>query len=188
MNFLKKFCCCITDGEDDESYLIRNEETDDIFRSESVNVPSQNATGNGIPAGNRLTPPYSVGESVRSREQNEAALIHRILNTAQERIIDVNLDDNVGEVDVTQRSRAYSEAVRKHDGKKKKNSDDSAPLGHVLLDVGGQANQSNLNASNVTVNDVQLLNQVSEALSEAVRSDVGICPGEELVAYMDLDG
>ncbi|CAD5232079.1 unnamed protein product [Bursaphelenchus xylophilus] len=182
MSFILKVCCCTTDEEEDESYLIRNDETDDIFRSESVNVPTQNSAGNGVSAGNRLTPTFPGNNSARSREQNEAALIHRILNTAQERIIDVNLDDNVGEIDITQRSRAYSEAVRKHDAKRKKNGEEAAPLGHILLDTG---NQPKAFVNHVTAVDVQLLNHVSDIFSEAVRSDIGIRPGEQLVVYMD---
>lgn len=76
--------------------------------------------GNGT-IGNRLTPPNS--DQLKTREQREEELLNKILHHAQESIIDVaHIDDNSNDnIDLSQRSRAYSEAVRKHDAKRKSN-------------------------------------------------------------------
>lgn len=85
---------------------------------------------------------------------------------------------------MTQRSRAYSEAIRKHDAKKKKGADDAAPLGHLIVDSGAQSHQL-LTSTNLPIADINLIINTVNQFTEATKTDVGIHPKEQLVVYMD---
>jgi len=193
---LMSICCCNGTDEEDEQYLVLNhdqDEADGPFRQQTQQInPTDfpSATNGHAVGGNRLTPPSSVNDQTKTREQQEADLLNKILHHAQESIIDVShIDENSSDnIDVSQRSRAYSEALRKHDAKRKsnRNEDDSNSLGFLITDSSAESSSSN-RPQHIQSDEISLILKTSEIFGEAVKSSLGIQPTETLVAYMSMD-
>ncbi|KAI6190182.1 28S ribosomal protein S23, mitochondrial [Aphelenchoides bicaudatus] len=185
--FLLSICCCKASEEEDEQYLVLNHDQDEPDNTPQTQVNPIEYTNNinGHAVGNRLTPPDSNGEQTKTREQQEEDLLNRILHHAQESIIDVShIDDNSSaDIDVSQRARAYSEALRKLESKRSNKNDDSNQLSFLITDSSADSSSSS-RPQHIQTDEINLILETSKMFGDAVKSGLGIQPTESLIAYI----
>ncbi|KAI6216718.1 Ribosomal protein S23 domain containing protein [Aphelenchoides fujianensis] len=184
---LRFICCCKSPDEDEEQYLVINQDQEDgdaTFPQNHVHA-SDGSSANLHPVGNRLSPPDEAAAPQKTTEQEEEDLLNKILHRAQESIIDVShIEENNSDLDVAQRARAYTEAIRKHDAKIKVTDPDQNNLfGYLIDDSNGYAIQK-ANEASIAVHDSTEVVHYSEVFDQIVKMTMKLKPSETLVAFI----
>ncbi|KAL3079400.1 hypothetical protein niasHT_036389 [Heterodera trifolii] len=194
VQMLRKYCCCKGTSSMDYARLVTDGGQTDEYTAANSNGAT--ALSGSLRAG--ISESGSVGHS-RSREEEEEELMNKILDRTQQCIIDVtNLDNGSLDFDLVQRSRLYSEAVKRHDAVNERRrgllSNDgggdgiTAAVPSLLVSLGPFAIESlSRHVSPATRDELAFISRIGENFLDAHRLGAQIECNEELIVYMSWD-
>ncbi|KAI3422168.1 hypothetical protein GPALN_012701 [Globodera pallida] len=195
---LRKYCCCKGNAAMDYERLVAGGGQGEEYTAANSNGA---ATFTGS-ARAGVSESGTVSQS-RSREEEEEELMNKILDRTQQSIIDVtNLENGSLDFDLVQRSRLYSEAVKRHDSATERRR------GLLSMDGGADSDVSHVTAApfllanvgslavellthhigpQMTRDELALLSRVGELFLDAHKLGAQIECKDELIVYMSWD-
>jgi len=191
MDTIRKLCSCVfcCPVEDDEAPLIANsnQSTGPIRRHSSLNEPVPNQrTPSNLQINGRTSNP------ARSAQDEEDAMLRRILENTQQNIIDVsNMDGSpMTGGDYIERQGRYDESIKHHDLKVRKRSstashDYTRNNVYLLEDAGNRVADllSRPQMPQRTIIDARLC---AVSVNRAVMEGIRVTHREDLVVFMSL--